>query len=120
VPAATALDVDRLGALKPAVVATFKGTEQLAGSALTASPSGRLWAAWYDGRGTPPALFVRLSNATATSWGTTQKVALPPGTTTVWKVYLNAQATRLDVLALVTQNGNDKDAAYWHTQVPQP
>jgi hypothetical protein len=120
VPVATALDVDRLGARTPTAVATFKGTEQLAGSALAAAPSGRLWVAWYDGRGTPPDLFVRLSNATATSWAAAQKVPLPPGTTTVWKVYLNAQATKLDVLALVTQNGNDKDAAYWHTQVPQP
>jgi hypothetical protein len=120
VPSATALDVDRLGARTPTAVATFTGSEQLAGSALTATPSGRLWAAWFIGRGAPPALFVRLSNATATSWGTAQKVALPPGTTAVWKVYLSAQATKLDVLALVTQRGNDKDAAYWHTQVPQP
>ena len=119
-PSATGRDVDRLGARTPAVVATFKGTEQLAGSALTATPSGRLWVAWFDGRGSPPALFVRLSSATAASWSPAQKVALPPGTTTVWKVYLNAQATKLDVLALVTQNGNDKDAAYWHTQVAQP
>jgi len=42
------------------------------------------------------------------------------GTTTVWKVYLNAQATKLDVLALVTLNGNSKTTAYWHTQVSQP
>ena len=102
------------------MVATFKGTEQLAGSTLTAAPSGRLWVAWFDGRGTPPALFVRLSSATATSWGAAQKVPLPPGTTTVWKVYLNAQATKLDVLALVTQHGNSKTTAYWDTQVPQP
>jgi hypothetical protein len=119
-PSATGLDVDRLGARTPAVVATFKGTEQLAGSALTATPSGRLWVAWFDGRGSPPALFVRLSNATATSWSPAQKVALPPGTTTVWKVYVNAQAAALDVLALVTQHGDGKDTAYWHTQVAQP
>jgi len=35
-------------------------------------------------------------------------------------VYLNAQATKLDVLALVTQHGNSKTTAYWDTQVPQP
>jgi hypothetical protein len=35
-------------------------------------------------------------------------------------VYLNAQAAKLDVLALVTQHGNSKTTAYWHIQVPQP
>jgi hypothetical protein len=33
---------------------------------------------------------------------------------------LSAQATEVDVLALVTQHGNNSDAAYWDTQVPQP
>jgi hypothetical protein len=42
------------------------------------------------------------------------------GTTAVWKVYLSAQATKVDVLALVTLHGNNSDAAYWDAQVPQP
>ena len=63
---------------------------------------------------------MRLSNATATKYGKAEKIALPPGTTTIWKVYLNAQATKLDVLALVTQHENSKTTAYWDTQVPQP
>ena len=66
------------------------------------------------------ALFVRLSNAGATSYGAAQKIALPAGTTAVWKVYLSAQATKVDVLALVTQHGSNSDAAYWDAQVPQP
>jgi hypothetical protein len=65
-------------------------------------------------------MFLRLSNAGATSYGPAEKIALPTGTTNVWKVYLSAQATKVDVLVLVTQHGNSKDAAYWDTQVPQP
>ena len=119
-PNPTALDVDRLGASKPAAVATFKAGQELAGATLTATPSGRLLVAWFLGRGTKLALFVRMSDATATKYGQAEKIPLPAGTTTVWKVYLNAQASKLDVLALVTQNGNSKTTAYWDAQVPQP
>jgi hypothetical protein len=120
-PTATALDVDKLGSNTPIKVATFGATGgQLGGSTLAPTPSGRLWVAWFFGRGTAPALFVRLSNATATAYGPVQKIALPSGTTTIWKVYLNAQATKLDVLMLVTQHGSDATTAYWHTQIPQP
>ncbi len=120
-PFATALDVDRLGSSTPVKVATFPSTaEQLGGATLTATPSGRLWVTWFFGMGTPPALFVRLSNATATTYGTAQKIPLPPGTTTVWQAYISASASKLDVLALVTQNGDTSKAAYWHTQIPQP
>ena len=119
-PNVTGLDVDRLGSSKPTAVATFKAGQELAGDTLTATSSGHLLVAWFLGRGSTPALFVRLSNATATKYGKTEKIALPPGTTTIWKVYLNAAATKLDVLALVTQHGNSKTTAYWDTQVPQP
>jgi hypothetical protein len=44
-------------------------------------------------------------------------VPLPKGTSTLWKVYLNAQAKRLDVLALLTVHGK---LAYWSTQVLPP
>ena len=115
----TALDVDRLGS-KPIAVATFKAGQELAGDTVTATPSGRLLVAWFLGRGTAPALFVRLSNATGTKYGKAEKIALPPGTTTIWKVYLNAQTTKLNVLALVTQHGNSKTTAYWDTQIPRP
>jgi hypothetical protein len=111
----------KLGSHTPVKVATFKGTaEQLGGSTLAANPNGRLWAAWFFGRGTKPALFVRESHEAATKWGKTVRVALPSGTTAVWKVYVNAQSTKLDVLALVTQHDNSKTTAYWHAQVPQP
>jgi len=35
----------------------------------------------------------------------------------LWKVYLSAQSSRLDVLALLTVHGN---IAYWTTQVLPP
>jgi hypothetical protein len=118
-PFARALEVDRLGSRAPVTMATFGGTgEQLGGSTVTATPGGRLVVAWFFGRGTAPALFVRVSNPAATAYGKVQRVALPPGTTTVWKVYVSAQATKIDILALVTVRGNSRTTAYWHTQVP--
>jgi hypothetical protein len=120
-PFARSVDVLKLGSHTPVKVATFKGTsKQLGGSTLTANPNGRLWAVWFLGRGTKPALFVRESNIAATKWGKTVRVPLPSGTTTVWKVYVNAQSTKLDVLALLTKNNSSKTTAYWHAQVAQP
>lgn len=119
-PDVTTLVVDKIGSATPTAVASFQSTEQLGGTDLAATPSGQLWVGWFDGRGTKPAMFARLSNAAATSYGKAVRIPLPPGTTTVWKLYLNAQASKLDVLALVTQNGNSKTTAYWHTQVSAP
>ncbi len=42
---------------------------------------------------------------------------LPKGTANVWKVYLRAQANKVDVLALLTLHGK---TAYWTTQVLPP
>jgi hypothetical protein len=118
-PFARALEVDRLGTRAPVTVATFGSTsEQLQGSTVTAAPGGRLVVAWFFGRGTAPALFVRVSNPAATAYGTVQRVPLPAGTTTVWKVYISAQATKIDILALVTLRGNSRTTAYWHAQIP--
>jgi hypothetical protein len=78
---------------------------------------GRLWVTWFDGDGTPARLFVRASGTTGLSFGKTAQVALPAGTTTVWKAYTSAQAGKLDVVALLTRHGK---SAYWATQVPLP
>ena len=43
-----------------------------------------------------------------------ERVPLPKGATGLWAVYINAQASRLDVLALLTVDGK---TAYWATQV---
>ena len=44
-------------------------------------------------------------------------VALPAGTTNIWRVYTSAQAGRLDVVALLGRGSNN---AYWATQEPLP
>jgi hypothetical protein len=44
-------------------------------------------------------------------------VALPSGTSTIWKVYTSAQSGRLDVVALLTRGGK---TAYYATQVLLP
>ena len=120
-PVPHALVVDKAGSRTPVKIAGFHGfTEQLGGDTITADPRGRLLVVWFFGHGTKPALFVRRSNLAATRYGSVKKIPLPPGTTTVWKVYANAQSGKLDILALVTRKGNDSGAAYWHTQVAPP
>jgi hypothetical protein len=120
-PRATALDVEKLGSAKPLQLASFGSSgAQLAGDTIAADPKGRLWVAWITGQGSAPGLFVRLANLAGPKYGPVKKVPLPAGTTTVWKVYVNAQASKLDVLALVTQHGDSKQTAYWHAQVAQP
>ncbi len=120
-PSPRALDLIKLGTSTPVKVATFGGfSEEVAGDTVAAGPNGRLWVTWFDGDGTPAQLFVRASGATGTtglSFGKTVKVALPAGTSTVYKVYTSAQAGRLDVIALLTRHGT---TAYFATQVLLP
>lgn len=117
-PSYRSLDVFRVGASKPLVLATFGSSGfQLAGSAITAGPDGKLWDTWIDGFGGPPAMFVRASNPAVSAWTTAKRVALPSGTTTLWNVYENAQRGKVDVVALMTVHGH---IAYYATQVPLP
>jgi hypothetical protein len=106
-PAPHRVDVVRLGSRTPVVVAKVSGAS---GTTLAADPDGRLWVAWYGGL----ALFVRRAVAGASRFGAVQQVPLPRDATALWKVYINAQAQRLDVLALLTVGGK---TAYWATQV---
>jgi hypothetical protein len=115
-PTAHAFDLARLGPGGTVKVTTFGGlTSTLTAATVTADPSGRLWLAWFHGHSPAPALFVRRSNQAATAFGSIQRVPLPAGTTDLWKVYLNAQSGKLDVLALLTTK--DNKSAYWSTQV---
>jgi hypothetical protein len=118
-PAYTSLNLIAAGSAKPVKLATFSGfTETVAGDTIAAGPDGRLWASWWYSSGISPKLFVRAtSKATGTAFGKTVKVALPAGTTSIYKVYTSAQAGRLDVVALLTRGGA---SAYWSTQVPLP
>lgn len=113
-PTATKVNLIRLGAKKALTVTTQSG---MTGSTLAADPFGRLWVAWYRGNLDNNALFVRRAGSAASKFGRQVRVPLPRGTTDLWKVYINAQAKRLDVLALLTVRGK---IAYWATQVLPP
>jgi hypothetical protein len=120
-PVFKSMDVVRLGTKTPHVVATFNGSEQLAGSTIAADPNGRLWVAGFFGFDSRAGLFVRRSSPSAGRFGPIERVALPAHTTTVWKVYASAQAGQLDVVALISRNGAGSGAAsYWATEVLAP
>ena len=117
-PEPSAVDLIRLGTGTRVKVANSGGfSEQIAGDTVAAGPNGRLWVTWFDGDGTPPQLFVRATSTTGLGFGNTVKVALPAGTSVVYKVYTSAQAGRLDVVALLTKHGT---TAYFATQVLLP
>lgn len=109
-PTATRVNLMRLGARRPLTVSAQAG---MMGSTLAADPFGRLWVAWYNGS----TIFMRRAGSAASRFGPQVRLSLPRGTSTLWKIYINAQAKRLDVLALLTVRGK---IAYWSTQVLPP
>ncbi len=111
------LELYRLGARSPVSLANFTLDDEIGGSTLAADPSGRLWVAWFRVIDNRPLLFVRRAKSQASDFGPVEQVALPKGTANITKVYLNAQARKLDVLALLTLHGK---TAYWTTQVLPP
>jgi hypothetical protein len=113
-PAATAVDVYRIGASKPFTVAR---ATQIFGTDITAGPNGRLWDAWIVKTLPEWELFVRASNSAATAWSPTARVALPKGTQFIDEVYESAQANKVDLVALLQINGH---IAFYATQVPVP
>jgi hypothetical protein len=113
-PAATGINLIRLGGGKAVQLAKTTFSRQFAGAALSSGQGGRLWAAWFTGNGDPASLFVRASNAAVTRWGRALRVGLPSGTSRILKVYISAQAGKVDVLALLTRHGK---TAYYATQV---
>jgi hypothetical protein len=113
-PFPTAVRLYRLGA-RTATTAERLGAESTVGiSTLSSDPAGRIWVGWASTVGGRSALWVRRSNTAATRLGKVQRVSLPRGTSNVWRVYLSATKSRLDVLALLTVRGK---MSYWHTQV---
>lgn len=113
-PAATGINLIRLGGGKAVRLAKTSFFRQFAGAALTSGQGGRLWAAWFTGNGDPASMFVRQSNAAVTKWGRALRVGLPSGTSRILKVYISAQVGKVDVLALLTRHGK---TAYYATQV---
>jgi len=100
----------RLGRKTPTTIATLAG---VMGTTLAADPFGRLWVAWYrNGQ-----IWLRRAASGASKFGPTVRLSAPKGTSTLWKIYLNAQAKRVDVLALATVGSR---TAYFSTQVLAP
>jgi hypothetical protein len=116
-PTYHSFNVIKLGSRRVIKVARPSGAgHELAGADITADSASRLWTAWIEGDGGKPALFVRRSNLSAGTFGATERVALPKGTTTVFQVYINAVGGKADVVALVARNNNN-GADYWATEV---
>lgn len=116
---AGARDVElyRIGARNAVKIATFDDPQTLSGSTLAADAFGRLWVAWFRGQNSTFALWVRRAKTGASQFGQVKRIGLPKGTSEVWKVYINAQARKLDIVALLTVRGK---VAYWTTQVLPP
>jgi hypothetical protein len=113
-PTVHAVKLIRLGAKTPT---TIGRVPDASGSTLAADPSGRLWVAWYSSSPSP-AIWLRHAASGASKFGRTVRLSLPGGTsTTLWKIYLSAQANRVDVLALATIGTR---TAYFSTQVLAP
>jgi hypothetical protein len=80
---------------------------------LAAAPDGRLWVFWIE-RSSPPLVFARRSNKTATDFGRAVKLAAPPGQQAAYKIAGDAQTGTLDLVGLF---GDVNSQAQWHTQV---
>jgi hypothetical protein len=104
----------KAGTGKAVKVASTNSAHQFACVAVTANSAGALWLAWTNGDGSSPGLTVRKSNNAVSKFGKAMRVALPSGTSFIWKVYVKAVKSRLDVVALLTRHNK---IAYYYTQV---
>jgi hypothetical protein len=118
-PSARTFRLTRLGSGTSTVLATTGTSSSIRVSTVTADPAGGLWVLYAVTGSNPPALFARHSNAAVTRWSNPVRINLPAGTSDVYKVYGNAQANKLDVVARVDQNFQNH-IAFWHTQVNNP
>jgi hypothetical protein len=101
----------RIADSKSAVLAT-SNHDHIA--SLAAAPDGRLWVFWVE-RGARSQVFARRSNTSATKFGPAVKLSLPKGQQSAFKIDGNAQASRLDIVALLGNAAGRQ--AQWHTQV---
>jgi len=116
-PSARSVEVYRFGAAKALTAANVSAAAGLIGSTLAADPAARLWVAWWGGKVGSPTLFVSRSTTTVSGFSKAVQVRLPAGSSALYHVYISAQSSRLDILALLTVNFK---IAYWTTQVPAP
>ncbi len=116
-PSTRAVNLLKLGSGHPVNIARFSNLDEAGGSTLAADPFGRVWVAWFRLINNRSALWVRRAKSGASDFGQTDQVKLPAGVHNVWKVYISAQAKKLDIVALLTVKGK---VAYWTTQVLPP
>ena len=113
-PFALRVDLLKAGTRKAVKVASTSSAHQFACVAVSANSAGALWVAWTNGDGSSAGLTVRKSNNAVSKFGKATRVALPSGTSIIWKVYVKAVKSRLDVVALLTRHNK---IAYYYTQV---
>jgi hypothetical protein len=113
-PSALRVDLLKAGTRTAVKVASTNSAHQFACVAVSANSAGALWLAWTNGDGDPAGLTVRKSDNAVRKFGKPRRVALPSGTSIIWKVYIKAVQSRLDVVALLTRHGK---IAYYYTQV---
>jgi hypothetical protein len=113
-PSGLRIELLKIGSRQPVTLAAAGDEGHFAAATVTADAAGGLWTGWFDGDGSPAALFVRQSNDSVTKFGKTIRVGLPSGTSVIWKAYISAQGSGLTVVALLTRDGR---TAYWATQV---
>ncbi len=113
-PFALGVNLIKAGSRRAVKVAGTTDAHQFACVAISANSGGGLWLAWTNGDGSTAGLTVRESDNSLAKFGKARRVALPSGTSTVWKVYVQAVKSRLDIVALLTRHGK---TAYYFTQV---
>jgi hypothetical protein len=112
-PTATKPFVFKVGTTKQITVGTTLGNDAL--TAIAADSAGRLWAFWIDRRSGAPQLIARRSSAkNPAKFGPFVLVGAPPKLDSCYSLEGNAQAGRLDIVALC---GNVAGIGQWHTQV---
>jgi hypothetical protein len=117
-PNTKAVNLIKLGSGHPVNIAKFTATiDDTGGSTLAVDPFGRVWVSWFRTINDRSALWVRRAKAGAGNFGQVGAVKLPAGVHNIWKVYISAQARKLDIVALMTVKST---TAYWTTQVQPP
>lgn len=111
-PTLNRVDVVRIGARTPRVLARTGQFSEFMDVTIAQGAAGRVWVAWVLVASGVPQLFVTESSPGVTGFAKATKVPLPKGTATVWKVYLNGHGNGVDVLAL-TSTAAVRSAAYW-------
>lgn len=83
---------------------------------IAAGPGGRLWLTWFDS-GTNMIHAVE-TDASATSFGAAQAIALPPGTAILEGLQAEGSGGPLDIIANVLVNAAGNPTEFWQVQIP--